>query len=145
MNSWAGLAWTCAAFVVAGYFLDDIFPLDETTVYLGWCPADRVNGVCPRGEQAGFPTHYKVLVDQQIVMYWVEKNPPTKYEGCVVRNVRNWACTERFADKSSMTSSMSAGIAETTSYPPSVFGTSPYYQVPKWRWMILNWNTKTVR
>jgi len=110
----------------------DSLPLtSEVTVYLGWCPDARVNGECRKGEEAGNPTVYKAMADQQVVVYWTGKNPPAKLEHCSVRNARNWSCT--LAD---WTRSMVDGEYSETSNPLNL-----YYPVPKYKWYWLDWNT----
>ena len=130
---WGGLMF-CA------WNWSDRFPFrDEFTVYLGFCPKERVGGVCPVAEEAANPTTYKVLVDQQAVVYWVGDGAPSKLEHCAVRDSRNWSCQIGDGKEADIRRQLADGeygevvFNSTLARPPAIF-----YQVPKWKWWMLH-------
>ena len=114
----------------------------EVTVYHGFCPKPRVNSVCEQGEEAANPTTYKALVDQQAIVYWTGGSAPSKLERCAIRDAHNWSCrlgTRRADDVDEIKWILNDGDFSETVDPLGVRVASIFYQVPKWRWWLLNW------
>jgi hypothetical protein len=125
-----------AGIVLAWLFIEPALPFgSETTVYLGWCPAGRVNGVCQKGEEVGDPVTYKAVVDAQAIMYFYPNQPPNLLHGCAVRDARNWSCSE--------SEGVTIAMVDGKLAIPRSSLTPSFYQVPKWRWYWVSLHTKT--
>ena len=114
----------------------------EAVVYNAFCPTPRVNEKCAAGEEVANPTTYKVLPDQQAVVYWIESDgKPFKYEHCAVRDLKNWSCHddgdngERIYEHTLIDGQYTEKIA-----PGHLDSSSIFYQVPKWKWHWIKLN-----
>lgn len=127
-------------------FADSLPFVSEINVYQGFCPnGARGSGLCPAGEEAANPVTYKADARSQSVVHWVRDSKVWKFETCAVRDVRNWTCTGQtvlggggIIDHIMINGEYTEVVTTASNYKqPEVF-----YQVPKWRWQILDWQTK---
>jgi hypothetical protein len=106
----------------------------EVTIYRAFCKTQRVQGTCKfDNEETANPQSFKAYPDQQSVIYWIGDSAPTKYSNCAVRNTINWHCTIG----PRMEYSMVDGIYVETLDFPFTPSTDLFYQVPRWRWWLL--------
>jgi hypothetical protein len=137
------LGFAFLASLVAGIWaFSESFPLvGEVTVYLGFCPHGRVNNICFNGEEAANYTTYRPNTEQQTVVYWSKNGPPSKYEHCAVRNTKNWSCTETSGTSSNVHQLLDGEYSETVQVMGIYVG-QVFYQVPKWKWYLLEWQAR---
>ncbi len=119
--------------LVGGWLL--IEPLsNEVTVYKMFCTKGRVQGECASEEQTANPTHYKVFVEQQAVVYWIGSGSPSRFPFCAVRDKYNWAC--QYAGGNEIPKreyTMIDGAYHETAESPQVVG-DIFYNVSRWHW-----------
>ena len=112
----------------------------EVIVYNAFCPTPRVKEKCAAGEETAYPTTYKALPDQQVVVYWSAGNGrPEKYEHCAVRDAKNWTCHYDQADGERIYL-YTMGDGDYTETVARGHLASNFYGVPKWNWYWIKLN-----
>ena len=121
--------------------LSDHLPLQsEVTVYQGFCPVARVNEQCPGKEEAAGVTTFKVLVNEQAVVYWSEGTAPQRPYRCAVRDTRNWSCTFDPPKDGEVNQPRWDMIDGDLHYvgTDAAPGSAIFYQIPKAKWWWLH-------
>ncbi len=124
-------------FVALWAFGNSLPFLDEITVYDMLCTGARKDGVCKSKEETAGQTTYKVLTDQQTVIFWSGNgDAPKRLRNCAVRNAKNWSCSDESGGKTTYVQKMIDGQYHFSLREDSFFDASSaaFYQVPKWRW-----------
>ncbi|MCS3731215.1 hypothetical protein [Bradyrhizobium betae] len=135
-------SWLFGALLLAlaGFFIWPTFDRmhGEVTVYNMFCKVNRVAGECKRDqEQTSIPPTFKVFPEQQLVIYWIGDNSPTRYSNCAVRDTINWRCRIGAVNEAKTEYAMVDGQYIETVDPPFLPSTNLFYQVPLWRWWYL--------
>lgn len=131
------------AVLVALLFVYNFFD-SEVTVYNMFCTKGRVNGACASIEETANPTTYKVLVDQQSVVYWIDHGAPVRFPYCAVRNVQNWSCKYETGNEiPEREYTMTDGYFSETEKDGTIGG-SIFYQVSGWHWWSI-WLAQKLR
>jgi len=133
---------TTVSFVIAAIaalwaFSDSLPFQNEVTVYKMFCTGGLKEGKCNSKEQTANPTTFKVLVDQQTVLYWHGGNDaPKRLVHCAVRNTQNWSCQlgNRLEDDPKYQWEMVDGRYRDVVQKPALSSQELFYQVPKWYW-----------
>jgi hypothetical protein len=129
-----------AVAIVALWANSDSFPFQsEVTLYQAFCSGGLKGGQCKTGEETANPTIFKVLVDQQIVLYWYAgnnaPNPPKRLTHCAVRNNQNWSCRLAEDDPTYLWEMVDGQIREVASDIQVTNQT--FYQTSKWNWWMI--------
>lgn len=125
--------------VFAIWILTESVPFsDEVKVYRMFCPGALNSAQCA---SAGVPVGsvtFKVVVDQQTVVYWYDEQSPRRLKDCSVRNSENWSClfpslqSEGPSARWEMVDGNYRDAGSPSGGPSTIF----VYQVPKWRWWV---------
>ena len=124
-------------------FSDNLPFISEVTVYQTYCTGRSVNGVCDQKVQPMNPITYKVFVEQQTVIYWIDGDKEIKrYPYCAVRDAKNWTC--QWSAPSVATQQRDVMRNGVLSIVDSNFSltTENITDVPKWRWWLVKLMTR---
>ena len=103
---------------------------NSTPIFLTYCSADLVAGVCNSQELTGPKVTYRVD-NEQTVTFWGDDKHPSKYSNCAIADYENWSCINPSSTFSPAVVQMSDGMLR-TSYSPDVMP-SPA-SVSRWHW-----------
>ena len=84
--------------VSAAAWVDFSIFQSEITHYSARCEIPVINGHCTRPEYTYRPTTYRVDVEHQTVIYWMEGFNVQRLQDCAVADRMNWTC--KFSDGS---------------------------------------------
>ena len=132
-----------AAVWVAGYATDSGWMRSEITVYSAQCVQKVVDNRCAQHQFTLRPTTYKLIHEQQVVVYWVEGFEVRKVTKCAIASRKNWTC--RYDDESAEFGFNDGEYFDrdlVTPLPELKKIKEHKYYLPKWEYRLLSWQSK---
>jgi hypothetical protein len=121
--------WLLWALVFSALWLSDWNPLaKESTVYAAVCLSEVRSGTCPAKDWGPWQrVNYRPERETKTVVYWIDGEPPSKYDNCAIVDEETWSC---FSGGSSyqMVKGILSDLPRDGAYMKSV---------PKWQWWWL--------
>lgn len=131
------------AVIVGIYAIDWGWVRSEITVYSAQCAQKVLNNKCGHHQFTVRPTTYKVMVDQQAVVYWIEGFEVQKVTKCAVANRTSWTC--KYDDESAEFGFLDGEYFNRSLDTPSPaskdFAEKEYY-MPRWKYLLWHWQGK---
>ena len=127
--------------VIALFAINNSFQ-NEVTVYNMFCTEGLKEGKCTSKEGTANPTTYKVIFEQQTIIYWSGNNTaPNRLQNCAIRNTKNWSCqlSHSWESEPKIEWQMVNGQFQKKVAPQSYFLPRVFYQtsVVHWWWIWL--------
>ena len=121
--------------IFLGIFLytDSNYWANEVTVYKLSHYTDKSSH--PKTETLN-PITFKINSEKQLVIWWIDGYAPSSYKECVVRDYKNWQCTEQFWALTHEYKMIDGKYSDN-------LGSGDTEVVPKWKWWVTKFNEWT--
>jgi hypothetical protein len=111
----------------------------ERTIYTVECAGGAWEGAHCTGKLVAGPRYvFRASRRRGEVLHWVRGStePSGKYSDCTVKDRDNWTCNARVGERPQLTYEIAKG------QPTHGVGglTSPFHDVPKWKWWAIRMN-----
>lgn len=118
----------------AWLFMERLPFSNEITAYPIICLGQIADGGCKGEVGAGERTTYKIFVEQQSVVFWMESDREVRrYPYCAVRDVDNWTC--QYDEPNVELQAKDVAIDGRVRFVGGRFSVdNGFGNVPKWKW-----------